>query len=156
MEVKLNNCINEHLRIFGSISVGNINDVGLQNDGVLASFYGVKKLVDGGDGLVVAESVFAADNFEAEDTAAIIEEFEPLGGGGSGEARDDGDFSYASDGGPVTLGQSATFDEVFVALRVVEPPHVRPHVGGRGVDALGYEGGGGVGWGGVESVVGSD
>ena len=139
LKVKFDDSVNKHLSIDTGVSFGYVDDVRFQNNGVNLTVVGVLELVDGGDGAVVVEAVFAADDAEAEEVLVVVEDLEALGAGGGGEARDDGDFTDAADAA-VAGAHVAALDEVLVLLRVLEAPDEGPHRVCRRVDALRYDG----------------
>jgi hypothetical protein len=135
LEVELDDGVGEHARVLLRVPLGDVDDVGLDDDAVGPRL----ELGDGGDGAVVAEAVVAADDAEAQDVAVVVEDLEALGAGGGREARDDGDLADAADGGAVAGLQVAGLDEVLVALRAGEAPHDGPHSGERRVHALRHQ-----------------
>lgn len=95
--------------------------------------------MDGSDGAVVAEAVFAADDAKAGDAADVVEEVEAFGAGGGGEAGDDIDVPSDADGHVKGLFDGAALDEVLVGLGLVEAADDGPDGVGRRLDALGEE-----------------
>ncbi|CAH9074336.1 unnamed protein product [Cuscuta europaea] len=153
LEVQLDDGVREHPGIFAGVAFGNVDDVGLEDDGVNAGAVRSAELVDRRDAAVVVEAVLAADDAEAEDVPVVVEDLEALGAGGSGDAGDDGDLPDAADA--AVAGHGAALDEMLVLLGVVEAADEAPDDGGGGVDVLSDERGAGVGQG-IEGVVAAD
>jgi len=72
LKVQLHDGVGEETRVLFGVAVGDVDDVGFEDDGVdLSVCVGVEG-VDGGDGAVVAEAVFAADDAETGDAAVVV------------------------------------------------------------------------------------
>ena len=143
LEVELDDGVGEHPGVLRRVPVGDVDDVGLDDDAVRRGGAGAGggrlELGDGGDGAVVAEAVLAADDAEADDVAVVVEHLEALGAGGSREAGHDGDLADAADAGAVAGGEGAGADEVLVPLRVAEAAHDGPHRAHRRRHALRHQ-----------------
>ena len=134
MEVAAEDGVDEDARVLGGVAGGDVNDVGLDDDGA-GGGAGVKS----GDRAVVEEAVVAADHAEADNVALVVEDVEALGADGGGEAGDDVDLAEGPDVA-VAEDDVAALDEVLVGLRVVEAPHDGPDGGDRGGDLLDHGG----------------
>ena len=144
LEVELDDGVGEETRVLFGVAVGDVDNVGFEDDGVDLAVGGgvvVVEGVDGGDGAVVTEAVFATDDAEAGDAADVVEEVEALGTRGCGEAGDDIDVASDADGHVEGLFDGAALDEVLVGLGLVEASDEGPDGVWRRVDALGEEGG---------------
>lgn len=73
-----------------------------------------------GDGPVVPQAVFTADDDEAEDVVLVVENLEPFDAGGCRKTGDHRHLTNTSDGGSVSLDYVAGLDEVFVASWICE------------------------------------
>lgn len=152
LQIQLNHRVRKHTGVFSGVSFRDIDDVRLQNDGVNAILT-PPKLVDRRDATVVVEAVLAADDPEAEDVLLVVEDLEALGAGGgrnAGDHRDLPDAPHAA-----VANHPAALDEMLVLLRVIEPPHERPHHARRRVNMLRDERRACVGQG-IEGVVAAD
>ncbi|CAH9126609.1 unnamed protein product, partial [Cuscuta epithymum] len=153
LEIELDDGVGEHPGIFSGVAFRNVDDVGLEDDGVNAGAVGSPELVDRRDAAVVVEAVLAADDAEAEDVLVVVEDLEALGAGGGGDAGDDGDLPDAADA--AVSGHGAALDEMLVLLGVVEAADEAPDDGGGRGDVLSDERCAGVGQG-IEGVVAAD
>lgn len=137
LEVELDDDVGEHLGVLLAVAVGDVDDVGLEDDGVGLGVPGIgEELGDGGDGAVVLESVLAASDAEAEDVVVVVEDLEALDAGGGGEAGDNSDLTDAPDGVAVAGDEAAALHEVLVTLRAGEAADHRPHRAQRSLDTL--------------------
>lgn len=79
LKVEPYDSVHKHLGILFSVPFRNVHNIRLHNNGVNLTVS--VKLVNGGNGTVVLEPVFAADDSKAEDVFVIVENLEPLGAG---------------------------------------------------------------------------
>lgn len=145
LEVEPDDGVREEARVLLAVAVGDVDDVGLEDDGADLSRRGRGELGDGGDGPVVAQAVLAAGDGEAEGPARVVEEVEALGAGAGGEAGDDADLAEAAwaelVAGFGVRAERAAADEVLVHLGAVEAADDGPDGGWRRLDTLRDEGG---------------
>lgn len=142
LKIEFDDSVHKHFGVLCCVPLGNINSVGFKNHRVDLAGILIQELVHGRHRFVVVKPVLSADNPEAQNPVVVVEELEPLGAGGGWEA---GDYSHFPDASYSAIAgdEAAAFDEVFVALWVVEAADERPNHRGGGVDSLGYEGGAG-------------
>lgn len=145
LEVEPDDGVREEAGVLLAVAVGDVDDVGLEDDGADLGGRGRGELGDGGDGAVVAKAMLAAGDGEAEGPARVVQEVEALGAGAGGEAGDDADLAEATRAEVVAgLGvraERAAADEVLVHLGAVEAADDGPDRGWRRLDTLRDEGG---------------
>lgn len=136
LKVEPHHRIGEEASVFLCVPLGNVDEVGFENDGPDLTGTVVESM-NGGDRAVVFEAVLAADDAEPGDATVFVEEVESFGGGGGWEAGDDIDVSGAADGHLEAVFDGAAFDEVLVGLWVVEAADDGPDGVWWRVDTLG-------------------
>ncbi|KAL7112218.1 hypothetical protein ACP275_05G138300 [Erythranthe tilingii] len=153
LEIQFHHRVSKHFRIFPGVALRYIHNIRFHHNRVNFFSAVFDQLVDRSHRPVVAQAVLAADDPEAEHVALVVEDLQPLGGGGGGEA---GDHRQLADAAHAAVAdEAAALDEVLVGLGVVEAADQRPHRLRRRVDPLRDEGCAGVGQC-VEQVVGAD
>lgn len=91
--------------------------------------------MEGCNGPVVSEPVFATDDTEANNMAFVVENLESFGAIGSWKTGNDANFTetaYVA----ISDDDVTALNEVFVGLWVVEAAEDGPHGGDRSVDLL--------------------
>lgn len=136
LQIQLDHRIGEHDGVVGRIAGRNIDDVGLQDDGIGVT--GMRELVNGGEAFVIIKPVLPSHYPKAEDTAFVVQHLQPLRARRRRKSRNDRHLPYGPHS-PLSRFEIAFLNEVLVPLRVVELPHQRPHPPHRRLDSLGYQ-----------------
>lgn len=149
--------INEHARFFFCITLRYINRVRFHHNRRRRSRWSVHEIwrwrrawwywwwwwcwnrVQCGNGSVVSQAVVPTYDAKTQHVSLVVENLEALGARGRGKAGHHLNLPESADSA-VAVDYVATLQKVFVRLRIVEPPHHRPHRRYRSVDDLDHGG----------------